>query len=220
MRKCCRRPERPLAARPHHRADPEQVYGGGKESLGGAFYEEPGISKLTDDKAFERIKAKPEYAFITNWKAMRTKLKRFNQSIPEIVYEGKFPAKGSELALLRSEQGAKEAAHFTFGSSRVDGADTVFTFKPDDPYKRGAVEIRQETPPDDKTKIERPRKTVPRPDAYAYKVRRPRSGLTLSVILDIQRTEWEIYHAEIKKQGKGFNPSLGSKPWYGDTEYW
>ncbi len=197
----------------------EQVYGGGKESLGGAFYEEPGISKLTDDKAFERIKAKPEYAFITDWGAMRQKLRRFNESVPENVYEEKFPAKGNELALLRSVQGAKVAAHYTFGASRVDGDDTVFTFKPDDPYKLGEAEIPQKTPPDDKTAIELARKTVPRPDAYAYKVRRVRSGLTLSVIVDVQRTEWEIYHAEMKKQGKGFNPSLGSKPWYGDTEY-
>jgi len=196
----------------------EQVYSGGKESLGGPFYEEPGISKLSDDKAFERIKAKPEYAFITDWKGMRKKLRRFNQSIPEIVYEGKFPIKGKELDLLKSERGAKEAAHYTLGGSRVEGEKTVFTFKPDDPFKRGEIEIRQEMPPNDKTAIDQARETVPRPNAFAYKVRRIRSGLTLSVVVDIQRTEWEIYHTEMKKQGKGFSPTPGTKPWFGDTD--
>jgi hypothetical protein len=196
----------------------EQGYGGGKESLAGAFYEEPGISKLSDDQAFARIKAKPEYAFITDWNAMRKKLRRFDQSIPEIVYEGKFPAKGEDLKLLAAQQGAKTAAKFTVGPRRVDGSDTVFTYLSKDPTKLGNVEIRIETPPDEKAAIELGRKTVPRPDAYAYKVRRVRGGLTLSVIVDIQRTEWELYHAEIHKRGKGFNPSPGAKPWYGDTE--
>jgi len=197
----------------------EQVYGGGKESVGGAFYEEPGISKLTDEEAFKRIKAKPEYAFITDWSAMRSKLKRFEQTVPEIVYEGKFPANGKELELLKSEQGAAVAAHYTFGTSRIDGTDTVFTFKPDDPYKRGEVEIKQETPPDDKTATKRARDTVARPNAYAYKIRRVRHGLKLSVVVDIQRTEWELYHAEMHKHGKGFTPSPGTKPWFGDTGY-
>jgi len=196
----------------------EQVYSGGKESVGGAFYEEPGISKLTDEKAFERIKAKPEYAFITDWKAMRSKLKRFNQSIPEIVYEGKFPAKGKEIELLKAEQGAKTAKNYTAGPSRVVGTDTVFTYVSKDPTKLGDVEISIETPPDDKAAIKLARNTVPRPDAYAYNIRRARSGLNLTVIVDIQRTEWELYHAEMRKQGKGFNPSPGTKPWFGDTE--
>ena len=78
-----------------------------------------------------------------------------------------------------------------------------------------------ETPPDDKAAIKLARETVARPDAYAYNIRRTRSGLMLSVIVDIQRTEWELYHAEIKKKGKGFNPSpesSESKTWFGDTD--
>jgi hypothetical protein len=196
----------------------EQVYSGGKESVGGAFYEEPGISKLTDEQAFERIKAKPEYAFITDWKAMRSKLKRFNQSIPEIVYEGKFPAKGKEIELLKAEQGAKTAKNYTAGPSRVVGTDTVFTYISKDSTKWGDVEISIQTPPDDKAAIKLARNTIPRPDAYAYNIRRARNGLNLTVIVDIQRTEWELYHAEMRKQGKGFNPSPGTKPWFGDTE--
>jgi hypothetical protein len=196
----------------------EQVYSGGNESMGGAFYEEPGISKLSDEQAFKRIKAKPEYAFITDWSAMRRKLKRFNQSIPEIVYEGKFPAKGMELELLKAEQGAKNVKNYTAGPSHVEGTDTIFTYRSNNPTKLGSVDIRIETPPDDKAAIQLARKTVPRPDAYIYKVRRVRSGLKLSVIVDIQRTEWELYHAEMHKQGKGFNPSPGTKPWFGDTE--
>jgi len=197
----------------------EQVYTGGKESMGGPFYEEPGISKLSNEKAFERIKANPEYGFITDWKELHSKLKRFEQSIPEIIYEGPFPAKGKELDLLRSQYGATETKQYSFDKTREDGSKTVFTFNPKDPFKRGKVEIRQETPPDDKTAIERARKTVARPDAYAYKVRRDRSGLKLSIVVDIQRTEWEIWHAEIKKKGEGFRPSLGTKPWFGDTGY-
>jgi hypothetical protein len=196
----------------------EQVYAGGKESMGGAFYEEPGISKLSEEQAFKRIKAKPEYAFITDWGAMRSKLKRFDQSIPEIVYEGKFPAKGKELDLLTSERGAKTAKSYTVGPSRLDGTDTVFTYLPSDPYKLGPIEIRMPTPPDDTAAIKLARDTIPRPDAYAYRVHRATKGLTLSVIVDIQRTEWELYHAEMHKQGKGFNPSPGTKPWFGDTE--
>jgi hypothetical protein len=196
----------------------EQVYSGGRESMGGAFYEEPGVSKLTDDQAFERIKAKPEYAFITDWDAMRKKLRRFDTSTPEIVYDGPFPEKGKELALLTSQQGAKTAANYTVGPISVEGTETVFTYISKNPTKLGDVEIRQETPPDDKAAIELARKTVARPDAYAYKVRRPRSGLTLQVIVDIQRTEWELYHAEIHKKGKPFNPSSENKPWFGDTD--
>lgn len=196
----------------------EQVYSGGRESMGGAFYEEPGVSKLKDKEAFERIKAKPEYAFITDWDAMRNKLRRFDTSTPEIVYDGPFPEKGKELSLLTSQQGAKTAANYTVGPISVEGTETVFTYVSKDRTKRGDVEIRQETPPDDKAAIELARKTVARPDAFAYKVRRPRSGLTLQVIVDIQRTEWELYHAEMHKKGKPFNPSPESKPWFGDTD--
>jgi Domain of unknown function (DUF4157) len=196
----------------------EQVYSGGKESMGGAFYEEPGISKLSDDEAFKRIKAKPEYAFITDWDAMRKKLKRINTNDAEIVYEGEFPAKGKEMALLKSQQGAKTAANFTFGSSRIEGDQTLFTYTSKQPTKFGDIEIAQDTPPTDKEAIEDARNKVARPDAYAYKVRRVQSGVNLKVIVDIQQTEWVLYHAEMHKQGKGFNPSTGTKPWYADTD--
>jgi hypothetical protein len=196
----------------------EQVYSGGKESMGGAFYEEPGLSKLSDDEAFKRIKAKPEYAFITDWDAMRKKLKRINTNEAEIVYEGEFPAKGKEMELLKSQQGAKTAANFTFGSSRIEGDQTLFTYTSKQPTKFGDIEIAQETPPTDQAAIEDARGKVSRPDAYAYKVRRVQSGVNLKVIVDIQQTEWVLYHAEIHKQGKGFNPSTGTKPWYADTD--
>ncbi len=196
----------------------EQVYSGGKESMGGAFYEEPGISKLSDEEAFKRIKAKPEYAFITDWDAMRKKLKRVNTNDSEIVYEGEFPTKGKEMALLKSQQGAKIAANYTFGSSSIEGDKTLFTYVSKQPTKFGNIGIAQDTPPDDKAAIEDARSKVARPDAYAYKVRRVQSGGTLKVIVDIQQTEWVLYHAEMHKQGKGFNPSTGTKPWYADTD--
>ena len=195
-----------------------QRYGSGKESLAGPFYEEPGISKLTDNQAFERIKAKPEYAFITNWAAMRDKLRRVNQSIPEIVYEAQFPTNGQEIAFLKAAKDAKMVRNYTVGPSRVEGVNTIFSYIPKDPTKLGPVELSIETPPTDNAAIQSARNTVAGPDAYAYKVRRTRSGLTLSVIVDIQRTIWELHHAEIRKQGKGFNPSPGTKPWFGDTQ--
>lgn len=196
----------------------EQAYGGTKESMAGPYYEEPGISNLSDDQAFNLIKAKPEYSFITDWNAMRSKLNPFKQSIPEIVYEGKFPEKGKELDFLKAERGAITAKNYNFDSMHVEGKDTVFTFVAKDPTKMGNTIIIMETPPDDKTAIQKARDTVARPDSYAYKVRRVRHGLNLSVTVDIQRSEWVLYHAEMHKQGKGFNPSPGTKPWYADTD--
>ena len=139
--------------------------------------------------------------------AMRDKLRRVNQSIPEIVYEAQFPTNGQEIAFLKAAKDAKMVRNYTVGPSRVEGVNTIFSYIPKDPTKLGPVELSIETPPTDNAAIQSARNTVAGPDAYAYKVRRTRSGLTLSVIVDIQRTIWELHHAEIRKQGKGFNPS-------------
>jgi hypothetical protein len=156
-----------------------QRYGNGKESMAGPFYEEPGNSKLTDNQAFEKIKSKPEYAFITDWKAMRKTLRRTNEIVPytlEISYES--------------------AADVT--------PDAVNSAK-----NQAIAEARDD---------------VSRPDAYTYTVRPPQKtptkgkGMILKIVVDARRTEWVLYHAEIHKQGKGFNPSSGTKPWFGDTK--
>jgi hypothetical protein len=194
-----------------------QSYGNGKESMAGPFYEIPGKSKLTNEQAFALIKSKPEYAFITDWKAMRNTLKRIDESIPESVYYGDFPAKGKEMELLKSQAGAAEAKKFKFGQSSVNGDTTTFTYISKNPTKYGDTMIEVDTPPNEKDAIALARKASSRPDAYTYKVRTKRNGMKLEMIVDAQRTEWQLYHANIHKQGKNFNPSPGTKPWFGNT---
>ncbi|MDN8615096.1 eCIS core domain-containing protein [Variovorax ginsengisoli] len=196
-----------------------QRYGGGTESLADPFYEEPGASKLSDEDAFKRMKAKPEYAFVTDWAAMRKKLRRTTDQSQEVAYDGVFPSKGKELDLLRSQAKQLNVKDFTFGSSRRVGKDTVFTFTPKNEFKNGPVDITAETPPSDSEAIALAKENIARPSAYTFTVRRIQSGLKLKVVVDVVRTEWELHHAEIHKGGKGFDPRPGSKPWYGDTDY-
>jgi hypothetical protein len=197
----------------------EQRFGGGTQSLAGPYYEEPGISKLSNDEAFKRIKAKPEYAFITDWASMRSKLERTTEDTVEHVYpEQPFPEKGKETALLASQQGKAVAARFTFGSSHIEGDKTVFVFAPKNEFKDGEIAIGVDTPPDDKTAIQMARATVARPDTYLFTVRPKRTGLKLDVGVAIQKTMWELHHADIHKQGKGFNPREGTPTWFGDTD--
>jgi hypothetical protein len=203
----------------------EQVYTGRTESLGGPFYEEPGESKLSDEDAFKRIKAKPEYAFITDWDAMRHTLKRFPDNSDDVWYDGPFPEHGKEMDLLRFE--AKNyhinPRDYTFDSSTIeitaDGKNfTNFLFKAKDEFKNGPVTIRQETPPTNSEAEDKSKKRLARPSAYQVKAERQPSGLHLKVVVHVTRTEWELYHAQIHKGGKGFNPRAGTRPWFGDTE--
>ncbi|MDM0035636.1 DUF4157 domain-containing protein [Variovorax sp. J22P271] len=195
-----------------------QRYGGGTESLADPFYEEPGASKLSDEDAFKRMKAKPEYAFVSDWAAMRKKLRRTTDQSQEVAFDGVFPPKGREMDLLRSQAKQLNARDFTFGASRRVGKDTVFTFTPKDEFKNGPVDITIESPPTDSEAIALAKQNIARPSAYTFTVRRNQSGLKLKVVVDVVRTEWELHHAEIRKGGKGFDPRLGSKPWYGDTD--
>lgn len=197
-----------------------QRYGGGTESLADPFYEEPGASKLSDEDAFTQMKAKPEYAFITDWAAMRKKLKRTTDQSQEIVFDNFFPQKGKEMDLFKSPKARKlNPKDFTFASSRIDGKDTVFTFTPKNEFKNGPAEITAETPPTDSEAIALAKEGIARPSAYTFTVRRIQSGVKLKVVVDVVRTEWELRHAEIHKGGKGFDPRPGSRPWFGDTGY-
>jgi hypothetical protein len=196
-----------------------QRYGGGTESLADPFYEEPGASKLFDEDAFKQMKAKPEYAFITDWAAMRKKLRRVTDQSQEVAYDGIFPQKGKEIDLLKSQAKQLNAKDFAFGSSRVVGRNTVFSFTPKDAFKNGPVDITAETPPTDSEAIAIAKENIARPSAYTFTVRRIPSGVKLRVVVDVVRTEWELHHAEIHKGGKGFDPRPGSKPWFGDTGY-
>ena len=195
-----------------------QRYGGGTETLADPFYEEPGASKLSDEDAFKQMKAKPEYAFITDWAAMRKKLRRTTDQSQEVVYDGIFPQKGKELDLMKSQARQLNTKDFTFGSSRAVGKNTVFTFTPKDEFKNGPVDITAETPPTDSEAIAMAKENISRPSAYTFTVKRIPSGVKLKVVVDVVRTEWELHHAEIRKGGKGFDPRPGSKPWYGDTD--
>ncbi|MES2741986.1 MAG: DUF4157 domain-containing protein [Pseudomonadota bacterium] len=197
----------------------EQVYSASGEAMGGPFYEEPGKSALSDAQALKRIKAKPEYAFITDWTAMEGKLRRFTTSDKEIVYSGDFPEPGKEVAFLLAQPAGKKAQGFTFDSSVVEGEHTAFTYRSPDRFKQGDITITAVTPPSDADAIVQARAKVARPNAFAYRVSRPRQGFKLDVTVHIERTEWELYHAEMKKAGKGFNPSMGTPPWFGDTGY-
>jgi hypothetical protein len=196
-----------------------QRFGGGTESMAGPFYEEPGKSNLTNEQAFAKIKAKPEYGFVKDWKAMHKSLTRVNDVTTEIVYEGPFPASGQEMTFLRSTSPKTPSKEYKFDSSRVDGSETVFTFAAIRPTKFGPIELRQETPPDDAAAVALAKARTSRPDAFTYKVRRVRQGVTLRIVVDIARTEWELHHSGLRKAGKPFDPSPGSKPWYGDTGY-
>ncbi|GLQ45928.1 hypothetical protein GCM10007862_09790 [Dyella lipolytica] len=196
-----------------------QVYSGGTtQAFAGPFYEEPGRSKLTDEQAFAKIKAKPEYGFVTDWDAMRKSLKRTDDATTEIVYEGPFPTPGQEMAFLRAASPKTPTKEYKFDASRIEGVKTVFMYKAIHPMKFGPIEVAQETPPDEATAIARAKAKVARPDAYTYKVRPIRQGVMLQVAVDIVRTEWNLYHSELHKAGKPFDPSPGVKPWFGDTE--
>lgn len=194
-----------------------QRYSGGAQSIAGPFYEEKGSSKLKDDQAFELIRKKPEYAFITDWDRMRPTLKRRNVGgKPATYYDQPFPAAGKEMDFLVDRKGKVFAKDFTFGGTRIEGGTTVFEYRAKDPAKPG-VEIDAETPPTDAQAEAFARAQIADPDTYAYDITRTRTGLQLKVEVTARKTEWELYHSDIKKKGKSFNPREGSKPWFGDT---
>jgi len=195
-----------------------QVFGGGEQSLAGPYHEEKGASKLKDAQVLEIIKKKPEYAFITDWDRMAPTLKRTNVNETENVYDGEFPAPGNEMALLVARQGKAFAADFTFGRSEIDGTQTVFHFVAKDQFKNGDVEIRADTPPTNDEAEALARAKVAEPQTYQFDVKRTQAGVKLTVDVSIRKTEWELYHSQIKKKGKGFNPTQGTKPWFGDTD--
>ncbi len=195
-----------------------QRYGGGKQSLAGPYFEVPGVSKLSDDEAFKRIKAKSEYAFITDWDAMRSTMLRNVEDAVENVYDGPFPEAGGEMALLVRTKGKAFARDYKFGSSSASGGVTSFVFAANDKFKKGDVTIDMPTPPSERQAIDLARVKVANPDTYEFKFVRTRKGLDLRIDVRIQKTEWELHHAEIKKGGKGFNPTQGTKPWFGDTQ--
>ncbi len=197
----------------------EQVYTDRGEAMGGPFYEEPGKSTLSDAEALKRIKAKPEYAFIADWAAMESKLRRFTTSDKEIVYSSQFPEPGKELAFLLAQPEGKKAQGFTFAGSEMEGENTAFTYRSPDRFKQGDITINAVTPPTDAAAIAQARAKVARPDAFAYRVTRAREGFKFTVTVHSERTEWELYHAEMQKRGKGFNPSMGTPPWFGNTRY-
>jgi Domain of unknown function (DUF4157) len=198
----------------------EQMYGAGKESMAGPFYEELGKSKLSNDEAFAKIKAKPEYAFITkaDWRAMRGTLKRIDDSMALFTGTYEFPKKGNEMKLLFKSMGL-EAKKYKVKTIEVQGKNTIFHYVSKNPEDNSWQEITAETPPDDKAAIALATVDISRPNAYKYKISRTYTGdgLTLKIVVTSQRTEWVLYHSQIKKQRKGFNPSQGKAPWYGDT---
>jgi hypothetical protein len=160
----------------------EQGYGNGTEFMAGPFYEEPGISKLTNNEAFKKIKAKPEYSFITDaqWKAMSKTLKREPRQTEQLMYKYTVDFESAADATPDAIKAAKEDA---LKSARDDSS---------------------------------------RPDAYIFKIFKSQKvrqgkGVKLNILVENQRTEWILYHSKINKQGKGFHPSTGTKPWFGEA---
>ena len=196
-----------------------QGFANGKEFMGDPYYEEPGVSKLSNDEAFARIKAKPEYSFITDWKKLRSKLKRTVNSRNETVYDGLYPQPGQEMAFLRAQQdvSAARAKRYTFGSQEETNDGTVFKYLPKNAAKDPPLLVTADTPPNNRTAIKQVREYEARPDAYAYDVKIVHKGLNHKVIVTLKRTEWVLHHTQIQKNGKGFDPTPGTKPWYGDT---
>ena len=195
-----------------------QHYGGGTESLSDPFYEEPGASKLSKKEALKRIEAKPEYGFVTDWKRMEPGLERVDDKVTEAIADTLIPAHGQEMAYLKETQKDKSAKDYKFDKAHVEGNKTAFDYVPLDASRNPPISLLADNPPTDAEAIAEARNRTPRPDAYAYKVRRVRSGLTLSTLVDVVRTEWRLHHEGMRKRGQPFNPSPGAKPWYGDTE--
>ncbi|WP_205710229.1 DUF4157 domain-containing protein [Paraburkholderia silviterrae] len=195
-----------------------QHYGGGVESLADPYYEEPGKSKLADKEALKRIEAKPEYGFVTDWKRMEPGLERVDDKVTEIIVDNVIPAPGQEMAYLKQTQPDMPAKDFKFDKSHVEGNKTAFGYVPINKSKGTPFELLAENPPTEADAIAEARKRTPRPDAFTYKMRRVRNGLTLRTVVDVERTEWRLHHKDIRKRGQPFNPSLGRKPWYGDTD--
>lgn len=195
-----------------------QVYGGGEESLAGPYYTEAGKSKLTDEEAFAKIKAKPEYAFITDWAQMRKSLRRFDSSTPYKAYEGVFPAPGQELALLRRQVAGTAGKPWSFVRKQASGTTTTFTYQLSDGKTTTTQDVDVETPPTDAEAIAQAKALTPNPETYTFGVRVLQRGLDRTIIVDVQRTSWELYHSNIRKGGKKFDPSTGTKPWYGEVD--
>jgi hypothetical protein len=148
----------------------------------------------------------------------------FPDKTEDVVFEGIFPANGKEMDLLRSQAKTKNLnpMDFTFDSSMVEntvnGKFTNFNFKPKNEFQERSG---HHYVPTDSEATEISKKNVARPSAYKFDPKPVRSGpnmLNLKIVVEVTRTEWELYHSEIHKGGKGFNPRAGTRPWFGDTE--
>jgi hypothetical protein len=206
-----------------------QTYGhgastGGKyyEGLAGPYLEEKGVSKLTLDQAFKLIKDKPEYAFIKDWKQLRSGLRRFDVNEAENVFSGEVPedTSASALAMLRKHVPATKKEPWEYKGRKVSGGKWVFSYatKPDAQGSSKTTEIETEIPPTDAEALAVATPKSGRPDMTEFKVRRVRKGLQLDVYVDAKRTSFEFYHRQIKQDGKPFDPPAPTKPWYGEAQ--
>jgi hypothetical protein len=197
---------------------------GGKyyEGLAGPYLEEKGVSKLTLDEAFKKIKARPEYSFITDWKQLRSGLRRFDVNESENVYSGEVPEdkQSSALAMLRKLAPATAKEPWEYKGRKVKGAKWVFLYatKPDAQGSSKTTEIEAEIPPTDAEAVAVAAAKSGRPDITEFAVRRVRKGLQLDVFVDAKRTSFEFYHRLIKQDGKPFDPPAPTKPWYGEAQ--
>jgi hypothetical protein len=205
-----------------------QTYGHGPsygnkyyEGLAGPYLEEKGVSKLSLDEAFKQIKARPEYAFITDWKQLRSGLRRFNVNESENVYSGDVPEDkaASALGLLRKLLPATGKEPWEYKGRKTAGKRWVFSFatKPDAQGSSKTTEIEAEIPPTDAEAIAVATAKSGRPEMTEFTVRRIRSGVKLDVNVDAKRTSFEFYHRMIKQDGKPFDPAAPEKPWYGEA---
>jgi hypothetical protein len=197
---------------------------GGKyyEGLAGPYLEEKGVSKLTMDEAFKRIKARPEYAFIKDWKQLRSGLRRFDINESENVYSGDVPEdnKTSALAMLRKLVPASAKEPWEYKGRKVAGAKWIYMYatKPNAQGSSKTTEIDVDIPPTDAEAIAVAAAKSGRPEMTEFTVRRVRKGLKLDVFADAKRTSFEFYHRLIKQDGKPFDPPAPTKPWYGEAQ--
>jgi hypothetical protein len=192
-------------------------YGGVYEGLAGPFYEEKGASKLSMADALKKIQAKPEYAFIKDWAAIKGGLRRFDVNEAETVYSADVPKdeKTSALAFLRKWAPGIAGQPWEYKGRRTEGSKWVFSYE--DKKSGQTTEMDVEIPPTDDEAIAIAKAKSGRPEMTEFTVRRPRSGLQLDVIVDAKRTSWELYHQLIKQDGKPFDPATGTKPWFADA---
>jgi hypothetical protein len=197
---------------------------GGKyyEGLAGPYLEEKGVSKLTLDQAFKKIKSLPQYSFITDWKQLRSGLRRFDVNESENVYSGDVPEdkQASALAMLRKLAPATAKEPWEYKGRKVVGAKWIYSYatKPGAQGASKTTEIDVDIPPTDAEAVAVATAKSGRPDITEFTVRRVRKGLQLDVFVDAKRTSFEFYHRLIRQDGKPFDPPAPTKPWYGEAQ--